>query len=162
MARLFALVALALVACTNAFVAPATSVVATQQRAAAVSMFGGSKKAAPKAAKGAKVAKKAAPKKAAPKKAAPKKAVAKKAAPKPVAKKAPPKKTSARGKSPVGKGGILPWVTNAPGSKRTLHLPLPPTASLSLARVACREVLICAPSLASLRSLRQAAHALLG
>jgi len=116
MARLFALVALALVACTNAFVAPATSVVATQQRAAAVSMFGGSKKAAPKAAKGAKVAKKAAPKKAAPKKAAPKKAVAKKAAPKPVAKKAPPKKTSARGKSPVGKGGILPWVTNAPGT----------------------------------------------
>merc|ERR1719213_177455 len=53
-----------------------------------------------------KAAKAAAPKKAAPKKAAPK--------PKPAAKKAPVKKTF--GKSPVGKGGIFPWITNEPGT----------------------------------------------
>merc|ERR1719199_127974 len=55
----------------------------------------------------AKVAK-AAPKKAAPKRAAP--------APKPVAKKAPAKKAPVAkkvgsGKTPVGKGGIFPWIT---------------------------------------------------
>ena len=56
------------------------------------------------------VAKKAAPKKAAPKKAAP--------APKPVKKvvKKSVKKTVSSGKSPVGKGGIFPWITNEPGS----------------------------------------------
>jgi len=69
-----------------------------------------------KAAKAAKAAKPVA-KKAAPKKAAPKKVV--KAAPKPVAKKAPPKKvvkSKPSGKSPVGKGGIFPWITNEPGT----------------------------------------------
>merc|ERR1719247_2324969 len=70
-------------------------------------------RAAPKKA----VAKKAV--KAAPKKAvAPKKVVAKKAAPKKVVKKAPPKRapTKSSGTSPKGKGGILPWITNAPGT----------------------------------------------
>merc|ERR1719310_1662571 len=55
------------------------------------------------------------PKKAA--KAA-KAAPAKKAAPKPV-KKAVPKKAApkrAGGKSPEGKGGIFPWITNEPGT----------------------------------------------
>merc|ERR1719199_667651 len=55
----------------------------------------------------------AAPKKAAPKRAAP--------APKPVAKKAPAKKAPVAkkvgsGKTPVGKGGIFPWITNTPGT----------------------------------------------
>jgi len=63
-------------------------------------MFSGSKKASPKAAK------KAAPSKAAPKKAAPKKAPAK---------KAPVKRSGAKA-STEGKGGILPWVTNTPGT----------------------------------------------
>merc|ERR1719201_2883788 len=38
---------------------------------------------------------------------------------KPVAKKAPPKKvvkSKPSGKSPVGKGGIFPWITNEPGT----------------------------------------------
>merc|ERR1719152_195251 len=60
-----------------------------------------------KAAKAAKAAKPVA------KKAAPKKVV--KAAPKPAAKKAPVKSKST-GKSPVGKGGIFPWITNEPGT----------------------------------------------
>ena len=55
------------------------------------------------------------------KKAAAKKAVAKKAAPKPAPKPkpAPAKKVVAKksyGKSPKGKGGIFPWITNEPGS----------------------------------------------
>merc|ERR1719201_1643728 len=46
---------------------------------------------------------------------APKKAAAapkKKAAPK----KSAPKKSTSSGKSPVGKGGIFPWITNEPGT----------------------------------------------
>merc|ERR1712216_169343 len=57
------------------------------------------------------VVKKVVAKKAAPKKAAP--------APKPAAKKltkAKPKVTKSSGKSPVGKGGIFPWITNEPGT----------------------------------------------
>merc|ERR1711990_920014 len=55
------------------------------------------------------------------KKAAAKKAVAKKAAPKPAPKPkpAPAKKVVAKksyGKSPKGKGGIFPWITNEPGT----------------------------------------------
>merc|ERR1719484_124802 len=67
-------------------------------------------RAAPK--KAAKAAKAAAPKKAAAKKAAPAKP-APKAAPKPAAKKVVKKSF---GKSPVGKGGIFPWITNEPGT----------------------------------------------
>merc|ERR1719217_995543 len=57
------------------------------------------------------------------KKAVAKKPVAKKAAKKPVAKKAAPAKKArvatrsrSTGKSPVGKGGIFPWITNKPGT----------------------------------------------
>merc|ERR1719331_3065543 len=99
------LVAALAVAC-SAF-APATpalqlSKVATT-RVADLSMMA---RAPPK--KAAKAAKEAAPKKAAP-------------APKPVAKKAPVKKAVVKksvgsGKSPVGKGGIFPWITNEPGT----------------------------------------------
>merc|ERR1711920_800410 len=51
---------------------------------------------------------------------APVKKVAKKAPVKKVAKKAPVKKVAKavtkKGSSPAGKGGIFPWVTNAPGT----------------------------------------------
>ena len=94
-------------------------------------------------------------KKAAPKKAARKKVVAKKAAPKPVARKAAPAPKAAPpakrkvirsriGKSPVAKGGIFPWITNKPGSKRSAPpsppappLPLVLAAHLPLARPCC-------------------------
>merc|ERR1719331_1029150 len=109
------LVAATLAVSCNAF-APATpalqlSKVATT-RVADLSMMA---RAPPKkAAKAAKVAKKAAPKAA-------KKVAKKAAAPKPVAKKAPVKKAVVKksvgsGKSPVGKGGIFPWITNEPGT----------------------------------------------
>merc|ERR1719460_1707814 len=60
--------------------------------------------------------KKAAKAAKAPKAAKVAKAAPKKAAPKPAPKKAPPKKTKSFGKSPVGKGGIFPWITNEPGT----------------------------------------------
>merc|ERR1719231_588118 len=91
MFRLFVALA-ALVASSSAFTAPAASVVASQSARASVSMFSGSKKASPKAAKKAAPAKKA-----------------------PVAKKAPAKKSGGK-TSTEGKGGIFPWVTNEPGT----------------------------------------------
>ena len=63
-----------------------------------------------------KVVKKAAPKKAAPKKAPAPKPAAKKAAPPPKKSSGKPVKSRVGGKSPVGKGGIFPWITNTPGS----------------------------------------------
>jgi len=119
--KLFVLVASLLAAC-SAF-APATPALQLSKVAASRADASMMARAPPKkAAKAAKVAK-AAPKKA----AAPKKVVKKaapKPAPKPVAKKAPvkrvvkkaPAKKVGGGKSPVGKGGIFPWITNEPGT----------------------------------------------
>jgi len=77
-------------------------------------LFSSGKKSAPKAAaKGKPAAKKPVAKKPVAKKPVAK-PVARPAARKPVAKAAPVRKSS--GRSPVGKGGILPWVTNEPGT----------------------------------------------
>ena len=90
-------------------------------------------------------------KKAAPKKAAPKKVVAKKAAPKPVARKAAPAPKAAPpakrkvirsriGKSPVAKGGIFPWITNKPGSKRSAPPSPPPPRCRWFSRLTFRSL----------------------
>merc|ERR1719247_3519285 len=96
------LVAAALVAACSAF-APATPALQLSKVAARSDDLVMMARAPPKmAAKAAKAA--------APKKVAPKKVVAKKVP----AKKAPVKKSL--GKSPEGKGGIFPWITNEPGT----------------------------------------------
>jgi len=84
-------------------------------------LFSSGKKSAPKAA-----AKKPAAKKPVAKKPVAKKPVAKPVAKKPVARPRPVARPAAKpapkvvkrssGKSPVGKGGIFPWVTNEPGT----------------------------------------------
>jgi len=92
---------------------PAPTLQLSQLSASRASLSMMARAAPKKAAKAAKTAKKAAPKPVA-KKVVAKKVVAKKAAPKPVPKKAPAKKSF--GKSPKGKGGIFPWITNEPGT----------------------------------------------
>eukprot|EP00308_Calcidiscus_leptoporus_P023349 CAMPEP_0119353760 /NCGR_PEP_ID=MMETSP1334-20130426/2859_1 /TAXON_ID=127549 /ORGANISM="Calcidiscus leptoporus, Strain RCC1130" /LENGTH=157 /DNA_ID=CAMNT_0007367127 /DNA_START=60 /DNA_END=533 /DNA_ORIENTATION=- len=116
MLRNLLLLAAALFSADALVVTPAGAV-ARVSRCASPEMFGGAKKAPPK-----KVAKKAPAKKAAAKKAPAKKVVKKvaKKVVKKVVKKAPPKKVvkavTKKGSSPVGKGGIFPWVTNTPGT----------------------------------------------
>merc|ERR1719231_1221018 len=110
------LVAAALVAACSAF-APATPALQLSKVAARADGFEMMARAPPK--KAAKAATKAAPKKVVAKKVVATKKVAPKPAPKAapkktVAKKAPAKKSF--GKSPEGKGGIFPWITNEPGT----------------------------------------------